>query len=95
MLLGARPTHPLRLVLNYSTAHLGGHSGGSSDAYCIQAVTEDAAQRGSLLDIRSFIKNPQMSLYEFMKLQVTGIELDSEDPTQTEFSEEQRRALQT
>lgn len=81
------PTHPLRLVLNYSTAHLGGHSGGSSDAYCIQAVTEDAAQRGSLLDIRSFIKNPQMSLYEFMKLQVTGIELDSEDPTQTEFSE--------
>lgn len=50
------PTHPLRLVLNYSTAHLGGHSGGSSDAYCIQAVTEDAAQRGSLLDIRSFIR---------------------------------------
>lgn len=82
------PTHPLRLVLNYGTAHLDGHSGGSSDAYCIQAVAEDASQRGSLLDIRSFIKDPQMSLYEFMRLQVRGVELDSEDPAQTEFSEE-------
>lgn len=82
------PTHPLRLVLNYNTAHLEGHSGGSSDVYCIQAVTEDASQRGTLLDIRTFIKDPQMSLYEFMKLQVTGVELDNEDPAQTEFSEE-------
>ncbi|TNJ26343.1 WD40 repeat protein [Giardia muris] len=79
--------HPLRLALPYRICGLHNHRGGAVGVYVTDVHPAD------VVSIASFIKDPNMSICDFLTLRVKG--LDSKEVLEGEtYAEEQQQAIQ-